>query len=58
MRNGAISICKDCDRAIMYIEYSQWNGFEYEVLDAWWNHFTPLVGHEGDPRKLFLPETY
>jgi hypothetical protein len=50
-RHGDRGTCADCSGEIKYIEYTAWNGFEYDILDAWWAHRQhPADGHDARPR--------
>ncbi len=42
--------CTVCGGEIHYYEYTAWNGWESDVLDAWWSHVDhPADAHEAAP---------
>jgi hypothetical protein len=44
------STCTICGDDINFIEYTAWNGAEYDRLDGWWSHYIhPDDGHTAEP---------
>lgn len=50
LHHGDLRRCSQCGGVIEYVEYTAWNGLEFDVLDAWWSHLThPADGHDALP---------
>ena len=46
---GTVGICALCRGRIRFIEYTQWNGAEFDVLDSWWAHDQhPADNHDAE----------
>jgi hypothetical protein len=47
--HGTRGTCGICGGDIEYVEATAWNGYEVDVLDAWWAHRQhPADGHDAE----------
>jgi hypothetical protein len=50
MDDQLTSTCTTCGDGICFIEYTAWNGAEYDRLDGWWSHHHhPDDNHPAEP---------